>query len=133
MATMLPWTSIEIGDLEIFAPSLPSLLVHTSYVDGDPESSVTYFWQDPATGLIKHEVLFLKPVGFEEALDWAQAHAASENIERIHVRHARTSNNRKKPAKKARSGAKAGRPKRTAMKKTRGKKKARMTGRRAAT
>lgn len=59
MATQLPWTSIEVGDLDIFVPTPPCLLVHTSYFDGEPESSVTYFWQDPTTGFINHEVLLL--------------------------------------------------------------------------
>jgi hypothetical protein len=87
MPTIIPWSSIEIGDLDVFAPSPPCLVVHTSYIDGEPESSVTYFWQDEATGLLNHEVLFLRAVGFDEALAWAQEHAPTKSIERIHVRH----------------------------------------------
>ena len=51
MATLLAWTTIEIGDLQIFAPTLPCLVVNTWYIDDDqPDSTVTYFWQDEATG-----------------------------------------------------------------------------------
>ncbi len=50
MATLLSWTSVGIGDLDIFVPSPPCLVVYTSYVDDEPESSVTYFWQDESTG-----------------------------------------------------------------------------------
>lgn len=112
MVTLLPWTSIEVGDLDIFAPAAPCLLVHTSYFDGEPESSVTYFWQDPTTGFINHEVLLLKPVGFDEALTWAQEQAAEKKVERIHVRHARSAKGRGKRAKKLRAVAKGGRKKR---------------------
>lgn len=101
MPTLLPWSSIEIGELEVFAPSPPCLVVHTSYVDGEPESSVTYFWQDDETGLLRHELLFLQPVGFDEALAWAQEHAPTKNIERIHVRHARPGGRPKRKMKKA--------------------------------
>ena len=41
MPTLLPWTSVAIGDLDVFAPALPSLVVYTWYVDGEPESTVT--------------------------------------------------------------------------------------------
>jgi len=108
MATLLPWTSIEVGDLDIFAPAAPCLLVHTSYFNEEPESSVTYFWQDPTTGFINHEVLLLKPVGFEEALAWAQEQAAEKKVERIHVRHARSAKGSKKQTKKSRAIAKTG-------------------------
>lgn len=100
MPTIIPWSSIEIGDLDVFAPSPPCLVVHTSYIDGEPESSVTYFWQDETTGLLNHEVLFLQPVGFDEALAWAQEHAPTRNIERIHVRHARPGGRATRKAKK---------------------------------
>jgi len=43
MATLILWTSIEIGDLGVFSPVLPSLVVYTWYVDDKPESSITYF------------------------------------------------------------------------------------------
>lgn len=109
MAIMLPWTSIEIGDLEVSAPATPCLLVHTSYVDGEPESSVTYFWQDEATGLIDHEVLFLKPVGFEEAVAWAQEQATARDVERIHVHHAAAAKRRPKKAMQPRAAATSGR------------------------
>ena len=59
MATLLAWTTIEIGDLQIFAPTLPCLVVNTWYIDDDqPDSTVTYFWQDEATGLVNHELVF---------------------------------------------------------------------------
>ena len=112
MPTIIPWSSIEIGDLDVFAPSPPCLVVHTSYIDGEPESSVTFFWQDEATGLLNHEVLFLRPVGFEEALAWAQDHAPTKNIERIHVRHARPGTRAKRKAKKKVAKARK-QPKRT--------------------
>jgi hypothetical protein len=43
MPMLMPWTTVEIGDLDVFAPALPSLVVYTWYVDDEPESSVTYF------------------------------------------------------------------------------------------
>ena len=60
MATLLSLTSIGIGDLDIFLPSPPCLLVYTSYADL-PESSVTYFWQDEKTGALHHELVYLEP------------------------------------------------------------------------
>ncbi len=42
MATLLSWTSVGIGDLDVFVPSPPCLVVYTSYSDDErPESSVT--------------------------------------------------------------------------------------------
>jgi hypothetical protein len=115
MPTIIPWSSIEIGDLDVFAPSPPCLVVHTSYIDGEPESSVTYFWQDEATGLLNHEVLFLRPVGFDEALAWAQEHAPTKDIERIHVRHARPGSRlKRKTKKKVAKGRKRAKAKRKA-------------------
>ena len=108
MVTLLPWSSIEIGDLDIFALAPPCLLVHTSYIDGEPESSVTYFWQDETTGLLNHEVLFLRAADFDEALAWAQDHAATTNIERVHVKHARPAPSRRPHTKKAHTIAKTG-------------------------
>ncbi len=122
MTTLLPWSSIEIGDLDIFTPSPPCLLVHTSYIDGEPESSVTYFWQDEDTGLLNHEVLFLKPVSFDEALTWAQEHAEDKSIERIHVKHGRAAavaaptTKKMTAAAKGRGRKKAGAAKRMARK-----------------
>ena len=89
MATLLSWTSVGIGDLDVFVPSPPCLVVYTSYVDDEPESSVTYFWQDENTGLLNHQLLYMEPVPFETALEWAQEHAPTRSIERIHVKHAR--------------------------------------------
>jgi hypothetical protein len=90
MTTLMPWTSVEIGDLDVFAPALPSLVVYTWYVDGEPESTVTYFWQDEDTGMVHHELLFMEPVTFEEALAWAEQHAPKRKIKRIHVKHTRS-------------------------------------------
>ena len=90
MSTLLPWTSVEIGDLDVFAPALPSLVVYTWYVDGEPESTVTYFWQDADTGMVHHELLFMEPATFEEALAWAEQHAPKRKIKRIHVKHTRS-------------------------------------------
>lgn len=100
MTTILPWTNIEIGELDVAAPAMPCLLVHTSYIDGEPESSVTFFWQDDDTGLVNHEVLLLKPMEFDEALAWAEDHAATNRVKRIHVKHARPQAGGKRPARK---------------------------------
>jgi len=91
MPTLVPWTTVEIGDLNVFAPVLPSLVVYTWYVDDEPESSVTYFWRDDATGMIHHELVLVAPVPFEEAVTRAQEEAPKRSVERIHVKHARTS------------------------------------------
>ena len=89
MATLLSLTSVGIGDLDIFLPSPPCLLVYTSYADGQPESSVTYFWQDEKTGALHHELVYLEPAPFETALSFAQTHAPTRGVERIHVKHER--------------------------------------------
>jgi len=89
MAILLSLTSVGIGDLEVFLPSPPCLLVHTSYADGQPESSVTYLWQDEKTGALHHELVYLEPAPFETALAWAQTHAPTRGVERIHVKHDR--------------------------------------------
>jgi hypothetical protein len=56
MPTLMPWTTVEIGDVDLFSPSLPSLVVYTWYVDDEPESSVVYFWRDEDTGIVHHEL-----------------------------------------------------------------------------
>ncbi len=89
MATLLSWTSVGIGDLDIFVPSPPCLVVYTSYIDDEPESSVTYFWQDESTGALNHELVYQQPVSFDTAVAWAQEHAPTRSVERIHVKHAR--------------------------------------------
>ena len=104
MATLIPWTTVEVGDLDIFAPAVPCLLVHTWYIDGQPDSTVTYFWQDEETGLINHELVFAEPVAFDVALRWAEEHAPTRGVERIHVKHG-------KPEKRGSSAAKAKRSK----------------------
>jgi hypothetical protein len=104
MPRLLPWSIAKVGDLEIFTPAVPCLFVNTWYVDGEPDSAVSYFWQDEATGIILHELLFNAPVSYEEAMNWAQAHASTRDIERIHVRHAQ-------PTQAGRRGKKA--PRRT--------------------
>jgi hypothetical protein len=135
MATLVPWTTFEIGDLEIFAPTLPCLVVHTWYMDGEAESTVTYFWLDEATGLVNHELVFVEPVSFETALAWAQEHAPTRGVERIHVKHGPPARNRGRPAaarqrkKKAapakkgvKKGARKGARKKAAKAKKRGRK-----------
>ncbi len=109
MATLVPWTTVEVGDLEIFTPAVPCLVVHTWYMDDQPVSTVTYFWQDEATGLINHEIVFAEPVGFDAALAWAQEHAPTRSVERIHVKHAPSQRKRARPA------AKIGRRKKAAL------------------
>ena len=107
MATLLPWTSVGIGDLDVFIPSPPCLVVYTSYVDDVPESIVTYFWQEQSTGIVHQELLFMEPVPFETALNWAQEHAPTRSVERIHVKHARTKE-APKPKTRVKRAAKKG-------------------------
>jgi hypothetical protein len=132
VATLLSWTSVGIGDLDVFVPSPPCLVVYTSYSDDErPESSVTYFWQDENTGVLNHQLLYMEPAPFETALAWAQEHAPTRSVERIHVKHARP-----KKAVEAKAAAKpaARRPaaKKVAVKKAAAKKAAvKKTGRTA--
>ena len=107
MATLLPWTSVGIGDLDVFIPSPPCLVVYTSYVDDVPESIVAYFWQEESTGIVHQELLFMEPVPFETALNWAQQHAPTRSVERIHVKHARTKE-APKPKPRIKQAAKKG-------------------------
>jgi len=101
MPTLMPWTTTEIGDVDIFSPSLPSLVVYTWYVDDEPESSVVYFWRDEDTGIVHHELLFVGPVPFEEAVSHAKEKAPERSVERIHVKHARQANKPDTQAKQA--------------------------------
>jgi hypothetical protein len=118
MATLLSWTSLGIGDLDVFMPSPPCLVVYTSYEDGNPESSVTYLWQDERTGALHHELVYQQEVPFETAVAWAQEHAPTRNVERIHVKHARAKKAvERKP--KAGTAAKRGPAKKTAAGKAR--------------
>ena len=106
MPTLMPWTTVEIGDVDIFSPALPSLVVYTWYVDDEPESSVVYFWRDEDTGTVCHELLFVGPVTFEEAVTHAKEEAPERSVEKIHVKHARQANKpdtKAKPASKAKS------------------------------
>ena len=128
MPTLLPWATVEIGEVEVFAPAVPCLVVHTWYIDDQPASIVTYFWQDEATGTINHEVVFAEPVSFEEALRRAQEHAPSRGVERIHIKHAPPKSGRPMPKsktgrlqKKRLSPAKKSSPRKVA-KKTRARK-----------
>ena len=107
MPTLIPWTTIEVGELEIFTPAVPCLVVNTWYSDGEPVSTVTYFWQDEDTGMINHEIVFAQPVGFEDALTWAQSHAPTRGVERIHVKHGPS---KKRRGVAARSGTGGRRP-----------------------
>ena len=107
MTILVPWATVEIGDLEIFAPAVPCLVVHTWYMDDQPDSTVTYFWQDEATGLINHEIVFAEPVGFDAALAWAQQHAPTRRVERIHVKHAPSQRKPRRIAVKSGRGKKA--------------------------
>jgi hypothetical protein len=121
MATLLSWTSVGIGDLDIFVPSPPCLVVYTSYTYDEPESSVTYFWQDEGTGLLHHELVYQQPVSFETAVAWAQEHAPTRSVERIHVKHARTKK-AVEPKARAKPVARRGAAKKTVAKKTAAKK-----------
>jgi len=88
MATVLSLTRVGIGDVDLFMPSPPCLVVNTFYVDGEAESSVTYVWRDEETGELRSELIYMQPAGFEAALAWAKEHAPTRNVERIHTRHA---------------------------------------------
>jgi len=92
MLALMPWTTVEIGDVDMFLPSLPSLVVYTWYVDDEPESSVVYFWRDEDTGVVHHELLFVGPATFETAVTHAKEKAPERSVERIHVKHARQAN-----------------------------------------
>ncbi len=107
MPTLMPWTTVEIGDIDLFAPALPSLVVYTWYVDDEPESTITHIWYDDAAGSIRHEVVLTAPVSFEEAVTRAQEEAPKRSVERIHVKHARTARKPKGKAK-AKPAAKTG-------------------------
>ena len=104
MPTLMPWSTVEIGDVDVFSPALPSLVVYTWYVDDEPESSVVYFWRDEDTGVVHHELLFVGPVTFETAVAHAKEKAPERSVERIHVKHARQAN---KPRTKAKPASKA--------------------------
>jgi hypothetical protein len=104
MATLLSLKSVEIGDVELFMPAPPCLIVNTFYVDGEPESSVTYVWQNPATGELEHELVYMQPAPFEAALAWAEEHAPTRSVERIHARHAAKAE--PKPAAKRKAAVK---------------------------
>jgi hypothetical protein len=120
MPTLHPWSSVEIGDQDIFTPVLPSLVVYTWYVDDQPESTVTHIWRDEGTGIVHHEYLLLAPVTFEEAVAVAQAEAPKRNVERIHVKHARGAAKDNATAKATPKG-RASKPKRTGGKRAAGK------------
>ena len=98
MPTLMPWTVVEIGDLDLFSPALPSLVVYTWYVDDEPESTVAYFWRDEDTGTVHHELVLVAPLSFDAAVTRAKEEAPKRSVERIHVKHARSSN---EPAGKA--------------------------------
>jgi hypothetical protein len=117
MATLLSWTSVGIGDLDVFLPSPPCLVVYTSYADGEPESSVTYFWQDESSGQLHHELVYQQPASFDTAVAWAQEHAPMRSVERIHVKHARAKK-AIEPKAKAKPVARRGAAKKAAAKKT---------------
>ena len=106
MPALMPWTTVEIGDVDIFSPALPSLVVYTWYVDDEPESSVVYFWRDEDTGIVHHELLFIGPATFETAVTHAKEKAPERSVERIHVKHARQANKtdtKAKPASKTKA------------------------------
>jgi hypothetical protein len=73
MATLLSWTSLGIGDLDVFMPSPPCLVVYTSYEDGEPESTVMSIWQHEKTGALHHELVYQQAVPFETAIAWRRS------------------------------------------------------------
>jgi hypothetical protein len=123
MASVLSLASVEIGDIELFVPSPPCLVVNTFYVDGEPESSVVYVWQDAETGELKSELVYMQPAPFEEALAWAEENAPARSVERIHTRHAPKAEPKPKPARKGAAKRKAA-PKKAASKRKAAPKKA---------
>jgi hypothetical protein len=127
MATLISLTSVGIGDVELFMPSPPCLVVNTFYVDGEPESSVTYVWQDEATGALKSELVYMQPARFEAALAWAEEHALTRNVERIHTRHVPKSEPQpaRKAAAKRKPAAKPGAAKKATTQRTPARKPAR--------
>ena len=124
MATVLSLTSVGIGDVELFMPSPPCLVVNTFYVDGEPESSVVYVWQDAETGELKSELVYMQPAPFEAALAWAEEHAPTRSVERIHARHAPKAEPTAKPAAKRKPARKATAKRKAAPKKPASKRKA---------
>jgi len=124
MATVLSLTSVGIGDVELFMPSPPCLVVNTFYVGGEPESSVVYVWQDAETGELKSELVYMQPVPFETALAWAEENAPIRSVERIHARHAAKSQPKPAPKRKAAAKRKAAPKRKAASKKAVTKRKA---------
>ena len=58
------------------------------------------------TGIVHHELLFVGPATFEEAVSHAKEKAPERSVERIHVKHARQANKpdtKAKPVSKAKS------------------------------
>ena len=117
MATVLSLTSVGIGDVELFVPSPPCLVVNTFYVDGEPESSVVYLWQDAESGELKSELVYMQPVPFETALAWAEENAPARSVERIHARHAAKTEPKPAPKRKAAATRKAAPKRKAALKK----------------
>ena len=124
MATLLSLKSVEIGDVELFMPSPPCLVVNTFYVDGEPESTVVYVWQDAETGELKSELVYMQPAPFEDALAWAEENAPARSVERIHTRHAPKNEPKPKPARKAAAKRKGAAKRKAAPKKAASKRKA---------
>jgi len=124
MATVLSLTSVGIGDVELFMPSPPCLVVNTFYVGGEPESSVVYVWQDAETGELKSELVYMQPVPFETALAWAEENAPIRSVERIHARHAAKSEPKPAPRRKAAAKREAAPKRKAAPKKAAAKRKA---------
>ena len=127
MASVLSLASVEIGDIELFVPSPPCLVVNTFYVDGEAESSVVYVWQDAETGELKSELVYMQPVPFEAALAWAEENAPARSVERIHARHAAKTEpkpKRKATAKRRAAPKRKAAPKKVAMKRRAAPKKA---------
>ncbi len=135
MATVLSLTSVGMGDVELFMPSPPCLVVNTFYVDGEPESAVVYVWQDAETIELKTELVYMQPVPFETALAWAEENAAARSVERIHARHAAKAEpkaaTKRQPARKAAAKRTAASKRKAAPKKAARKAPARKAARKA--
>jgi hypothetical protein len=80
-----------------------------------------YIWQHENTGALHHELVYQQPVSFDTAVAWAQEHAPTRSVERIHVKHARAKK-AVEPKPRAKPGPRRGAAKKASAKKTAAKK-----------
>src|SRR5271154_1356338 len=98
-----------------FFPRRPAL--SSTHPTRTASRKVMYIWQHEKTGALDHELVYQQEVPFETAVAWAQEHAPTRNVERIHVKHARAKKAAgRKPGPKP--AAKRGPAKKSAARKT---------------